>query len=481
MLINSSDNSRKKNILESDSNKEISIWKNLIILAFPIALYLLFQNVSSSIDFYIIKKPTSVSNTNVEAAVTYMKQIKKVLQSIAISLGGAGVVLVAREYKQKNNEQSKQYATLIFIMSVLSSLSIFLIFYVGALLPSPLGDIFLSRAYHLDGGWEYYIISLLTFVFITINCVFIGLERTKNKKRIVLFLNILNITLRIILAFLMKYIQKDNVTIIHLAWADFFSNFAISLFAFYFMFNSKNDFQIQFRKLIFPKKVVKNILKLSFILIIGKATYEIGKKFINDMATDYYGKDLISITGLVAAVNGIFYSISQSFEDAESVMVSRQAKINKNTNTLKIFKNAFIITLIIGIIGVFSNHFFGEFFLKILKPSDQITPDSLKNFKTVLFFEQMSLFTSVWASIIMIYIVSYTKNASIVLWLNMLRIVARMSCLWFCHKYKYIQISDYTEFGISTSLSNIIVLAVTVILFIRFIKAQKIIERNMNL
>lgn len=107
------------------------------------------------------------------------------------------------------------------------------------------------------------------------------------------------------------------------------------------MFHPKNDFQIQFHKLIFSKKIVKTILKLSFILVIGKATYEIGKKFINDMVTNYYGKELLAITGFVTVVNGIFYSISQSFEDAELVMVSQRAKIDKNTNTLKIFKNVF--------------------------------------------------------------------------------------------------------------------------------------------
>ncbi|AYJ01218.1 sodium transporter [Candidatus Phytoplasma ziziphi] len=464
--------SANKNIFEPKQfTKERSIWINLIILAFPISIYLLFQHLGSAIDFYIIQNPKS--NNNVESAVAYMKQIKKVLQSIAIALGGAGVVLVAREYKQKNNQKAKQYANLAFVIAVFSSLIIFFIFYFGALLPAPLGNIFLKKEYHSDGGKEYYNISLLTFVFITINAMFIGLERSKNKNSFVLFLNVFNIICRISISFIFKHIKGLDITVVHLAWADLLSNFMISILAFYFMFHPKNDFQIQFHKLIFSKDIVKSILKLSGMLVIGKATYEIGKKFVNDMATDFYGRDLLAITGFVTVINGIFYSISQSFEDAESVMVSQNAALNKNKKTLKIFKNIFIITLITGIAGVFLNQFFGEKLLPFLTNKD-IKGEKLKNFKEILFYEQMSLFTSVWASMIMIYIMSYKKNANIVLLLNILRIITRMCLLWLFHEFT--EINDYTQFGLSTSLSNIIVLITTIALFISFIKKQQIIE-----
>ena len=74
------------------------IWINLIILTFPIAIYWLFQQLSISIDFYIIgSEPNSI--TNLDKTISYIAQIKKILQSISIALGGASVILVAREYK----------------------------------------------------------------------------------------------------------------------------------------------------------------------------------------------------------------------------------------------------------------------------------------------------------------------------------------------------------------------------------------------
>lgn len=143
----------------------------------------------------------------------------------------------------------------------------------------------------------------------------------------------------------------------------------------------------------------------------------------------------------------------------------------------------FFITLIIGIIGVLSNIFCGKFFLSCLTKEAKLNDEEFKGFKIVLFFEQMSLFTSIWASMIMIYIMAYKKNANIFLWLNILRIATRMFCLWICHFYvgELLGINRYFQFGISTSLSNIIVLIVIIIFFIRFIKEHKKIELNQNL
>ncbi|PQP79086.1 sodium transporter, partial [Candidatus Phytoplasma phoenicium] len=423
MHINDSQKKSKEN-----NNSGLSIWKNLIILSFPIAIYLLFQHLGSSIDYYIVGDFKKTSN--VDSTITYMKQIKKVLQSIAIALGGAGVVLVAREYKKNNKKLAEQYATLGFLLAVIISLFIILVFGLGVYLPSFLGDLFLSRNYHSDGGLIYYYLSLFTFVFITINSVFIGLERAKSKTKFVLFLNVLNITTRIFLSFYYKHALKGDVTVINLATADLLSNLLISLIAFYFMMNPKNDFQLKFKNLTFPKDIVKTMLKLSGTLIIGKATYEIGKKFILDMTTEYWGKELVAMSGFVAVVNGICYAISQSFEDAQSAMVSQSASVESDKNIFKIFKNVFVITLILGIIGVILNTFFGEQLLKLLKPNKTFSNEEFEQFKEILFWEQTSLFTSVWASMMMGYILAYKKNANIFLLMNILRIILRMSCLW---------------------------------------------------
>ncbi|GLH60294.1 hypothetical protein [Paulownia witches'-broom phytoplasma] len=61
---------------------------------------MLFQQLSVSIDFYIIRNQPN-SSTNLDKTISYMAQIKKNLQSVAIALGGAGVILLAREYKKR--------------------------------------------------------------------------------------------------------------------------------------------------------------------------------------------------------------------------------------------------------------------------------------------------------------------------------------------------------------------------------------------
>ncbi|WP_349402164.1 MATE family Na+-driven multidrug efflux pump [Candidatus Phytoplasma solani] len=461
---------KKHNSSHPQRTFERPIWKNLIILTIPIAIYLLFQHLGTSIDFYIIGTPKKL--LNVDSTITYMKQIKKILQSIAISLGGAGVVLVAREYKRQNKEKSKQYATLAFVLSVAISLVLLIILGLGPLLPSYLGDIFLKSDYHPDGGFLYYQLSLITFVFITINSVFIGLERAKNKTKFVLMLNILLIIVRIMISFIYKFVKKEgNVTVIHLALADLFSNLLISFIAFYCMFSSKNPFQFQFKKLVFSRNIVQSMLKLSGTLIIGKVTYEIGKKIILDMSTNYYN-DLVAISGLVAVVNGICYAVSQSFEDSQSAMVAQSVACENDQKTFKIFKNVFVITLIIGIIGFLSNYFLGEYLLQLLKPGKKFSPTEKVNFNIILFWEGTSLFTSVWASMMMGYILSYKKNANLIFWMNLLRVVLRIALLFTLHEI-FQNIPNAQQFGLSTFGSNITVLIVTAIIFIAFLRKNK--------
>ncbi|AGL90828.1 Na+-driven multidrug efflux pump [Candidatus Phytoplasma australiense] len=463
-----------------DSNQKTfkrAIYKNLIILSLPIAIYLLFQHLTTSIDFAIIGD--SQKTTNVDSTITYMKQIKKILQSIAIALGGAGVVLVAREYKKQNKEKSRQYATLAFLLAVTISLAFLAFLGLGVFLPKPLGDLFLKSDYHADGGLLYYQLSLITFVFITINSVFIALERAKNKTKFILILNIFLITLRVVLSFIYKFVkEKGQVTVIDLALADLLSNLFITCIAFFCMFNPKNPFQLQFKKITFPKDVVKGMLKLIGTLIIGKVTYEIGKKIILDMTTNYY-KDIVAISGLVAVVNGICYSISQSFEDSQSAMVSQSVAFESNQKTFKIFKNVFVITFIIGLFGFLINEYFGVEILSFVKQKNytpQTHKEMLENFKIILRYEGTSLFTSVWASMMMGYILSYKKNANLIFWMNLLRVVLRISILFVLHNIFSSTSSTITpahQFGLSTLGSNATVLIVTTVIFISFLSKNK--------
>ncbi|TVY12186.1 MATE family efflux transporter [Candidatus Phytoplasma pini] len=466
-----------------NTKKTSSIWKNLIILSIPVAVYLLFQHLGQAIDYFIIGEP--VKNHDIDGVLTYLKQVKKVFQSIAVSLSGAGIILVTREYKNKNIEKAKNYTALAFLFTIIISSSIFIIYFLGNLitLPGFFSGFILNKEYKENpDALLCYNISLLTSLFIAINSVFIGLERAKDRKKFVLFVNILNITVRIILSFLYKGIRgTNNVSLTDLAFADFYSTLLISFLAFFFIFRSKNDFRIQFTKINIDKFFLKSFFKLSSVLIIGKATYEIGKQLINDKVITYYdfdrGNEILGIAGLVAVVNGIFYAIALSFEDSQTVMVSQNLSIKKNNlKTVKIFKIAIIITFIIGIMGILSNYFFGERILKFLKPDKTFADETMKGFKEILFWEQMSLFTSVFSVLIMGYIVACKKSANIVVILNMLRIILRISCLSILFNHFDSALTPYQQFGLSTGISNIIVLFVSIGIFIIFLNKNK--EKN---
>ncbi|MDV3167228.1 MAG: MATE family efflux transporter, partial [Vigna little leaf phytoplasma] len=428
-------------------------------------------HLGSAIDYYIIGSKVN-STHNIIAAITYLKQIKKILSSIAMALSSAGIVLVTSEYKSKNQTKARQYAALSFLLSLIISIILVLIFYLCTWLPEGF-DFCLKKTERSDGGLEYYNLSLLTFIFITINMVFFSLERVKNKTKFILFLNITNILIRIFLSFVCKFFFKETVSLIHLAYADLLANLFISLVAIYFMFfNKRNEFKFQFKELILPKQIAIKMLKLSSILVLGNSSYVIGKHLINNMIIDLYqeqGRMVLAMSGLAAVVNGIFYVISQSFEDAQISMISQNLAIGKHGKpNFKIFKNTLWITFIIGIFGIFLNIFMGQKLLQLIKPDINVNKEELRYFQIVLNFEQFSLFTSIWASLIMGYIFAHTHKANIFLFLNMLRILIRIFLirfLWWNQKI----LNIYIQYGLSTLFSNIIILILAIVILFKFV------------
>ncbi|KOR75347.1 Na+-driven multidrug efflux pump [Candidatus Phytoplasma pruni] len=484
-----STNVKQKNLNTNNSQPQFqgSIWKNLIVISIPVAIYLIFKHFTSAVDYFIVGNPTKI-NKNIDSVITLMKQIGKVFQAIAMGLGGAGVILVAQEYKKNNKEKTQEYVTLAFLFSIILSLLLSIVFYIGAIIPN--FDLFLPVSYRTDGGSLCYNIQLISFIFMTINVVFIGIERAKNKTCFVFFLNILNISTRVLLAFGYKWFrEKGNVSIVDLQFATLFSDLLITFIAFYFMFfNKKNDTRLDFKKFKFSSKVLKKFSKLSGGLVVGKATYEVGKAVVNILTTKFYEPyepSLLGIAGLAALVNGIVYSLSQSFEDGQSVMVSQESSNQDSRKTLKIFKNVFVITTILGTVGILVNQFYGEKLLRFFKPTKDFSSEEIQGFKTILFYEQLSLFTSVWASMMMGYIISYNKSAKVSFWMNLLRVSLRISLLSLL--FLATDINHYSQFGWSTAGSNIIVLIVVTVIFVKFIKKshnesaqQKIIKKDLK-
>ncbi|XXP77579.1 MAG: MATE family efflux transporter [Lettuce witches'-broom phytoplasma] len=459
---------KQKNSNKNNSQPQFqgSIWKNLIVISIPVAIYLIFKHLTSAVDYFIVGNPKT--NINIDSAITFMKQIGRVFQAIAMGLGGAGVILVAQEYKKNNKEKTQEYVTLAFLFSIILSFLFSIVFYIGAIIPN--FDLFLAVKYRAEGGSLCYNIQLISFIFMTINVVFIGIERAKNKTRFVFFLNILNISTRVLLAFGYKWFREEGkVSIVDLQFANLFSDLLITFIAFYFMFfNKKNDTRLDFKKFKFSSEVFKKFSKLSGGLVVGKATYEAGKSVVNVLTTKFYEPALLGIAGLAALVNGIVYSLSQSFEDGQSVMVSQESSNQDSRKTLKIFKNVFVITTILGTFGILVNQFYGEKLLKFFKPTKNYSLEEMQGFKTILFYEQLSLFTSVWASMIMGYIISYNKSAKVSFWMNLLRVSLRISLLSLL--FLATDINHYTQFGWSTAGSNIIVLIFVTVIFVKFIK-----------
>ncbi|MBP3059487.1 sodium transporter [Texas Phoenix palm phytoplasma] len=453
-------------------NSKNYIFKNLFIIAFPIAIYLLFQNLQDSVDHFIIAR-YKVGNS-FSSNLAQLLQFQKTFIIISSCLGTVSVVLISREYS-KNINKSRQYASLIFLISVFIGLFLFFIFFFGR------NFIILKIARMskdiLIKGAQYYNVMLFSFLCVIINSIFISLERIKGNKKFVLFLNILIIFTKIVISYFLGIYFKEKITISHLSFSTLISNLIITIMAFYFMFSKENNLRIEIKNISFSKKIIKEIFKLTIILCIGKATYSMGKVWVNSLSSSYYGNDsdIMSVIGLIAGVNGICYSISSAFDEAQSVMISKCAGTKNYKQSFKIFYVVLIITFCIGILGFMTSHFFGQDIMYFLYKKDKLSFSKINAFQVILYFETTSLFTSVWASNMLTYMTSFYKKVNFVLFMNILRIICRLFCLFIFNQISLFSFlsGKPSSFGLSILISNLFVLIITFLLFIFQIKKKK--------
>ncbi len=470
-----------------------NILQTIIMICVPLMIYQMFNSWYSVLDQIIC---ASISTT-AQNAVSSISQIKNTISAFGAGLAAGGGVLVARYYGAGEVKNARGASSNLLLLALIVSGLL-------ALLIIPLANPILMICQIPDDsriiGVNYFRLQMLELAFVSINSVFIGLEKAKGNSKIVLVLNVVVLVVKLGLSCLFVYGFHVN-DIIFIELATVFAQATLTVIGLYFMFRKKNIIRLSV-KMMRPKALyVVTILKLAIPIFLGKFVMSLGKVVVNAMCGAYWnGIDIVNINGVDTVVeasevhetgtlvvkgslivgtlgisnnmSGLITSPTNSFEEGESSIVSQNLGNKNMKRALKVFVRTFILATIVSLIGWVLMRFVLIYPLtdifSSLKSKNDANMEVFKNMiRDIFVFDSLSIPSlGINAAVLgLLYGFGQTKLSTV---LNLTRIGSRIIILLIFHATPIANNPTLCA-GLSMGISNITILVVSIIFLIIFL------------
>lgn len=335
-MISEKDRIRRERILNGD------LLGAIISICAPIFLYNLFNSFYSVIDAVVVARidPTSVS------AVAMLSQIQHLLSSIGAGVAAGGGIIVARLFGAGEMEDARYHSNQIISLS-----SIVVAILLAVCLPLALPIMRLSGVPEelIRVGTGYFIIQIVTLAFVFYNNVFMAMQKAKGNTKIMFWLNILVMIIKLSLSLLFIW-GMEKKDIMWVAIATMIGQSVMFVILLIMMLDKENVFVIRFDEFRLKKSVCKKIFDISFPIFLGKFIFSFGKVSINGMCKEY-GSLVVGALGVSNNMNGLATTPINSFEEGTSTIISQNLGAKNQSRALKTFKYSFILATSLGVIG----------------------------------------------------------------------------------------------------------------------------------
>lgn len=432
-----------------------NITQAIIIICFPLAVYALFNSFYSLIDSIMASRIKSAANASGVINISnimVISQIKSMISAFGAGIAGGGAVLVSRYYGAANITDAKKTGSNMILVSIITSLIILVLLV-------PLAPVILKIAQVpqiSNSVILYFRLILVELIFVSINNIFIGLEKIKGNSKKILILNITVLIIKLILNVIFVFgIKVDSI--IYLEIATIISQAALFIYSCFIMFSKKNMLQISFKNMRPQSIYIIPILKLSIPIFLGKFVMSLGKTTVNALCGSYYGEAtnglIVGALGVSNNLSGLVTNTTNVFEEGESTIVSQNIG-NKNLDrTISSFIRTLAIVAIISLIGYICVRFiFIDQLTALFSIGNKESEKMSLYIKEIFVYDSLSIPSLGLTSALLGLLYGYGKTflSSI---LNFSRIGIRIISLVVCHSIGL----NYTAAGISMGISNILI------------------------
>ncbi|MBO7196562.1 MAG: MATE family efflux transporter [Clostridia bacterium] len=333
---NEKDRVRREQILNGN------LLRVIVSICAPIFLYNLFNAFYSVIDAVVVARidPTSVS------AVAMLSQIQHLLSSLGAGVAAGGGIIVARFFGAGDMDDARFHSNQIISLS-----TVIVAILLAVCLP------FANPIMRLSGvpdelikiGTGYFIVQVLTLAFMFYNSVFMAMQKAKGNTKIMLWLNILVMIIKLSLSLLFIW-GMNKKDIVWVAVATMIGQSVMFVILLLMMLDKNNIFTVKFNEFKLNLNVCKKIFAISFPIFLGKFIFSFGKVSINGMCKEY-GPLVVGALGVSNNVNGLATTPINSFEEGTSTIISQNLGAGNQRRALQTFKYSFIMATALGVIG----------------------------------------------------------------------------------------------------------------------------------
>lgn len=337
-----------------------SLWRVILYITYPLALYGLFNHLYGFIDMVLV---AHIGNTEI-ASVAIFSEIQSLITAFGAGIASGGAVIVARHIGANRMEEAKKNASTVFFLAVYVSVFIILLLVPTAeqflkLLGTP-KDV-------IDTGLGYFIVQIFTTGFVTINSVFIGLEKAKANTRKILYLNIIVMSIKLLLS--VVFVYGFGLGILYVSIATMIAQGVLTIIAFMILFNKNNAFRINFSEIRLKKQYVIPILTLSLPIFFGRFIFSFGRVLMNAMAA-FYGTMVVSAFSIAQKIGGAGASLALVFDEALPTVISQNLGAKRIDRAKKAYPIALAFGMSLGIFTILYAHLLKGYIIPFITHRD---------------------------------------------------------------------------------------------------------------
>ena len=440
-MISQKDYRRREKILHG------SLVATIISICAPIFLYNLFNSFYAIIDAVVVSK---INSTSV-SAVASLSQIQHLLSSLGSGLAAGGGILVARHFGAGETERARFNSN-----QTISLATIVIALLLGICIPFALPIMRFSGVPNelISIGTGYFIVQIITLAFVFYNSVFMAMLKAKGNTKIMFWLNILAMIVKMALSLL--FIWGIGFTdIVWVAISTLVGQILMFIILLYMMLEKNNVFIIKLNEFKLSFATCKKILAISLPIFLGKFIFSFGKVSINAMCKNY-GPLVVGALGVSNNINGMVTTPINSFEEGTSTIISQNLGAKNPKRAIKTFTYSFFMATALGIIGYILVRFICQDAIIGLYNQNEAAADTglfLELIKSIHRYDSLSILALAVNSAVLgvLYGFGQTKLTMV---LNISRVfVFRIPVLWYLQTF-HKEIGAEAA-GISMGISNI--------------------------
>lgn len=461
MAVNTNEKVRRK-ILTGN------LWSVVLSVTLPLFLYQLINSVYSVVDALMLVK----IDTAASSAGAILAQVKTLLSSFGSGISAGGAILIAKYYGAGDIKKAKKYANVTFaweLIIIVLSLLIFLPLAEPIMRLTGCNDELVKIAHN------YFRLQIVELCIININSVFIAIQKSKGKTRIILISNIIMMAIKLGLNALLIYgFKVDDMTWIEVA--SVLSQLFMLVLGSFYLFNKNAIFRIELKELTLDWKYSKKLLIISLPMFAGKFVISLGKVAVNSICSTFIEGDslLVGALGISNNLSGLVTNPTVALEDSESGIVSQNLGNKNMKRTFKVMLISLCYVTIWSTIGfllvrVFYLDEFAALFISTKQGSEASSIIFAELIKKIFYYDCLSIPALTINAVVLGVLYGYGQTFLATL-NNVIRIVTRISVLLICKSVMDTSNLDNaaTAAGLSMGISNIVIAIFAIVMFIIF-------------